>query len=31
MKKNVYLLIISFCLLASKNGKTQINEDQMGA
>jgi hypothetical protein len=31
MKKNVCLLIISFCLLASKNGKTQINEDQMGA
>lgn len=31
MKKNVYLLIISICLLVSKNGNAQINEDQMGA
>ena len=31
MKKHVYLLIISILLLVSKNGNSQINEDQMGA
>ena len=31
MKKNVYLLIISICLLVAKKGNAQLNEDQMGA
>lgn len=31
MKKNVYLLIISICLLVSNKGNAQVNEDQMGA
>ncbi len=31
MKKNIYVLIIGICLLVSKNGNAQINEDKMGA
>tara|TARA_B110000261_G_C13049431_1_gene343674 strand:- start:647 stop:1345 length:699 start_codon:yes stop_codon:yes gene_type:complete len=31
MKKNLYLLIISICLLVSQKGNAQLNEDQMGA
>ncbi|MDG1147012.1 MAG: DUF2490 domain-containing protein [Crocinitomicaceae bacterium] len=31
MKKNTYLLLFSICLLVSKNGYTQINENQIGA
>ena len=31
MKKNVCLLVISICLLVSKNGNAQLNKNQMGA